>query len=158
METESDIYIGINDSQNEIEIDGHRLQEVIIDILRRSGFNKGEISVAIVDDNGIINVNSKFLESDDVTDVIAFTYDKRPELGLLDGEIVINAGEALRHSKELNHGPFEELLLYAAHGILHLLGWDDRTPLERNKMNREAVSLLEAANVRVDDSTLITGG
>ncbi len=50
------------------------------------------------------------------------------------GEIVVSAETALREARARGIEPQEELLRYAIHGLLHILGYDDRTPSERRRM------------------------
>ena len=94
-------------------------------------------------------LNREYLGHDHVTDVVTFDLgDKaqaRPKRssaqclvpGALLGEIYICPAEAKRNAG-LYGEPFErELLRYIAHGILHLLGRDDRTMAQRERMRRE---------------------
>jgi probable rRNA maturation factor len=46
------------------------------------------------------------------------------------GEVVLCVDEAARQAAEQGHTVAEELLLYAVHGLLHLCGYDDRTPAD----------------------------
>jgi rRNA maturation RNase YbeY len=63
----------------------------------------------------------------------------------LTGEIYICPTEARRNARRYGE-PFErELLRYIAHGILHLLGYDDRTRIQRERMRREEDALLKRA-------------
>jgi probable rRNA maturation factor len=115
--------------------------------------NALEVSVAIVGDEGIKELNRRFLGRTGVTDVIAFTYSSSPEL--LEGEIVLNAELARRRALETGHGHREELLLYAVHGALHLLGWEDDTPAKRRDMNAEALRILRNDGVHLDSESLL---
>jgi probable rRNA maturation factor len=77
------------------------------------------------------------------TDVLAVAYRDAD----LWGEILINADCARRAAAARGHGAARECLLYAAHGALHLLGFDDRDPL--------AAAAMRAAEARV---TGVRGG
>ena len=44
--------------------------------------------------------------------------------------------------------PLAELMLYVAHGILHLAGWDDRNPEDARRMQEEAIGTLTALGYR----------
>ncbi|MGE5191760.1 MAG: rRNA maturation RNase YbeY [Deltaproteobacteria bacterium] len=62
----------------------------------------------------------------------------------IDGEIVISAETARRSAREYGTTPAAELALYLVHGLLHLCGYDDRTPQEKRLMRRrEAEALRE---------------
>ncbi len=82
---------------------------------------KGELSIAIFDNEMISKLHDDFLNDPSDTDVITFDGD---DLGFA-GEICVNAQRALNFAKEFNHTPSKELCLYIAHGYLHLAGIDD---------------------------------
>ncbi len=150
--------MAVDDRQSEIDCDTERLSRMIRDTLAIGGVECGEVSLAIVSDSVIRQMNARFLGRDETTDVIAFTYEKAKNGRFLEGEVVVNASEAVRSSSKLRHGPGAELLLYAVHGALHLLGWEDCAPCGRNAMNRRGVEILAGHGVKIDDSTLLEEG
>jgi probable rRNA maturation factor len=54
----------------------------------------------------------------------------------IEGEIVISAETARRNAKSYRVTPHDELALYLVHGLLHLCGYDDRSPREKRLMRR----------------------
>jgi probable rRNA maturation factor len=87
------------------------------------------LSIAFVTDAASRRVNRRFLGHDWPTDVISFP------LGTdLFGELVISAPFAAREAKARGLPVEEELLRYVCHGILHLLGYDDRRPADRRRL------------------------
>ena len=96
--------------------------------------------MAVVGDEEMTELNRRFLDRGGTTDVLAFPYGE--EEGHLEGEVVVNAEVALRQAQERSHGAEDELLLYAVHGVLHLLGDDDSTPARRKAMQRQGLSFL----------------
>lgn len=93
------------------------------------------LSVAVVTDAEIRRLNRRFLGHDRATDVLSFRLDGGPagKRGFL-GEVVVSADTAAREARRRRLPPGEELLRYVAHGILHLLGYDDRKPRDRARM------------------------
>lgn len=85
-----------------------------------------DISVSIVDDPTIHQVNLKHLNHDYPTDVISFDYNEGEKNKKLSGEIIVSAQTACACAKENNLSPREELILYLIHGTLHLKGMDDQ--------------------------------
>lgn len=114
------------------EIDVDRLRSAADKILRDHGIERGTVSLAVVDDPSIHDINRKFLDHDEPTDVISFALEEEP--GYLEGEIVASADTARRTAAELGIAPADELLLYVIHGSLHLVGYDDLTPEPRTAM------------------------
>ena len=130
------------------------LRRAVNGTLEDGGVVSGDVSLAIVADGRMREINARFLGRHETTDVIAFAYEKK-EASSLCGEIVINASEARRIAGPLRHDASAELLLYAVHGALHLLGWEDSTAGKRNAVNRHAVVILAQYGVVLDDSTLM---
>lgn len=142
--------IDISDRQREMILDGELVRRILKDVLSAGGVERAELSLAIVADRDIRQINERFLGKDEITDVIAFVYDKSEEGRFLEGEIVINASEAVRYSGELAHDAAAELLFYAVHGALHLLGWEDDSPQKRDAMNRKAAGVLAGYGMRLN--------
>jgi probable rRNA maturation factor len=90
---------------------------------------KRSVSIAFVTNAAIRKINKRFLKHDFATDVISFP------LGTdLLGELVISAEFAVGEAAKRKIPVEEELLRYVAHGILHLLGYDDHRPADRAEM------------------------
>jgi probable rRNA maturation factor len=113
-------------------VDVERLREAVSLILKDAGKKKGAISLAIVDDATIHDVNRRFLNHDEPTDVISFVLEE--DGASIDAELVLGADTAKRVAAELGVSPGDELLLYAIHGALHLVGHDDLSDGPRVEM------------------------
>ncbi len=85
-----------------------------------------EISIAIVSDRRMAALHEEFMNVSGPTDVLTFDH----------GEIVISADTASRNARAFRNPVARELLLYVVHGLLHLHGFDDRTPADRQKMEK----------------------
>jgi len=144
--------IAVANRQNRTPCDCRALKSILAATLR-GAVRSAEVSVAVVTDDEIAVVNRRFLGRDRPTDVIAFPYCL--EDGRLEGEIVINAEEALRRSEGTTHTAQDELMLYAVHGMLHLLGHDDATRADRKRMNGRALDILRAAGRNIDPAMLL---
>jgi probable rRNA maturation factor len=89
------------------------------------------LSVVLVDDATIHEVNARVLGHDWPTDVITFPYAAPPAL---EAELLVSVETARREAAERGHAPLDELALYAVHGALHLVGYDDHTAADRRRM------------------------
>ena len=76
------------------------------------------------------------------TDVLTFPIDQDRRGRVTSGEVVVCVTEAQRQARERGNSPRSELLLYAIHGMLHLLGYDDRTGRGFRDMHRTEDELL----------------
>jgi len=92
-----------------------------------------EVSVALVSDRRITELHRRFLNEPGPTDVITFQH----------GEIVISAETAQRQARAFRTSLEDELCLYIAHGLLHLRGYDDKTPAGAAEMKRLQESVVK---------------
>ncbi|ROO83647.1 putative rRNA maturation factor [Actinocorallia herbida] len=107
---------------------------------------QAELSILMVDEPAMHELNQKWMGEDKPTDVLAFPMDElRPghlsggsedgtaDPGLL-GDVVLCPAVAERQAKAAGHSTQDEMELLCAHGILHLLGYDHAEPEEHAEM------------------------
>jgi probable rRNA maturation factor len=124
--------VEINNQQARLAIDADRLTRAVEMILVEEGVEAAVINVAIVDDPTIHDLNRRFLDHDEPTDVLSFVLDE--EAGRLEGDVIASADTAARTAAQLQWPAADELLLYVLHGTLHLVGYDDLNPDSRREM------------------------
>jgi probable rRNA maturation factor len=108
---------------------------------------EGEIEVAIIDDPAIRRLNRQHLDHDWETDVISFPYclepiDEQSSRYVVQGELIVSWQTAVREAPRTGWPPLTELILYAIHGTLHLVGMEDHNPSARQKMRDAEVRVL----------------
>jgi probable rRNA maturation factor len=91
-----------------------------------------EIEIVLVDRATMARVHGDFLGDPTETDVITFPY----------GEILVCPAVAQDRARELGLQLNDEVLLYALHGLLHLAGYDDKTPKLSKQMAKVQEKLL----------------
>jgi probable rRNA maturation factor len=109
---------------------------------------KSEISFLLTDDNRVHQLNKIYRKKDRPTDVLAFAMREGEFSGLAGdtlGDVVISVPTARRQALEARKHVLEEVTMLAAHGLLHLLGWDHDTPAKDRRMKAETDRLLAAA-------------
>jgi rRNA maturation RNase YbeY len=102
------------------------------------GYNSvpGHLSFVFCSDDHLLKVNQQFLQHDYFTDIITFDYTEGDRVS---GDLMISIDRVKDNAIALNI-PFEiELRRVMIHGVLHLLGFKDKSPKESEKMR-----LLEA--------------
>ena len=120
-------------------------------ILSASGCPDAELSVLIVDDVRIRELNRDYLQRDNATNVISFAIQEAGQAGIqpsLLGDVVISADTAARDAGEAGCSVDSELCFLLLHGTLHLLGYDHErgTAEEAERMEareRELFTLIE---------------
>ena len=89
------------------------------------------IDIILLTDRRIRTLNKQYLQHDYATDVLTFPLEDQP----LYGEIYVSLETARRQANEYSVGVVNELARLAVHGALHLLGYDDADPADRQAMH-----------------------
>lgn len=105
-----------------------------------AGIVAGEIEIAVVDDARIHELNRRHLDHDWETDVISFPYELHENF--VSGELIISWETASREAQVTGWAGLTELVLYAIHGTLHLVGMDDQDETQRAEMRRAELAVL----------------
>ena len=122
-----------------IPVDLRRVRRTVRTALEALGAWDHEVSLTLVGDREIRALNARYRGVRRRTDVLAF-----PLVGpaAVLGEAIISVETARRHAGALGHSLREELDLLCCHACLHLVGYDDREPLEARLMHAREMDLL----------------
>lgn len=123
--------------------------------LKYEGFEETcEISVSIVDNEEIRQINKQFRNIDRATDVLSFPMltfeegevaERNENDEIILGDIIISLERAREQAEEYGHSLLREIAFLTAHSMLHLLGYDHMTPEEETEMfGRQKEILLQA--------------
>jgi probable rRNA maturation factor len=121
------VNIQIENRQRKQRISIRQLRQVARKILSVSGCPDAELSILIVGDRRIRQINRDYLQRDKATNAISFAQQEGEVVGgatLLLGDVVISAETAARDAAEAGLPLASELYFLLLHGILHLLGYD----------------------------------
>jgi len=157
----------------------------LLRLAQLAGISKGLLGVVVVNDAEMIRLHTAYRNKPETTDVLTFNmngYFEKPPNGLgqvpltgtgtnflrkiepvsltwVEGDVVVCLDEAARQASVRAHPLRHEVLLYALHGLLHLLGYDDVAPQDARKMHMREDELLVAAGLgRVYASTQTKDG
>lgn len=107
------------------------------------------LQINILNCADIIALNQKYLNHNYNTDIITFDY--RVELANpIDGEIFISFEEAQKNAEKYKVSLNNELIRLIIHGVLHLSGFDDKSPIEKRKMKKMENYFLEKLKVEFE--------
>lgn len=132
------VKIVVKNLQKKIPIKPKRVIKIVNKVLSLEGRKKsGEITLYFVNDRKIKQLNAKYLGRNSSTDVIAFNIPgPHPAFDIL-ADIVISTDRAIKNAKTYHSRPLFELYLYVIHGVLHILGYDDRKKKDRLIMRKK---------------------
>ena len=130
----------IANEQSMLPVDEAQLSAAVRAVFDGSPYTSGTISLAVVDDPTIHEINRQYLEHDYPTDVLSFVLEDREPY--LEGELVVSTDTASRSAAECDWPAESELLLYVIHGALHLVGYRDKQPEEIAEMRAAEAKLL----------------
>jgi len=106
-----------------------------------------EMSLVLVGDVAMSELHRRFMNDPSPTDVLTFPLDMDQRGRASSGEVYVCVPEARRRAKQHGTRVADEVLLYALHGMLHLCGFDDRTPAGFARMHRTEDRILTRIGV-----------
>ena len=109
----------------------NKLVKWIGDVVSSEGFQVAEINYIFCDDSYLNKINQEFLNHDTFTDIISFDYTLGKEVG---GDIFISIERVLENAEKFNEVFETELHRVMIHGILHFMGYKDKTKKEKTLM------------------------
>lgn len=116
----------------------HQFVKLILEDLELS---LASLELNFINSKKIREINKQYLSHDYSTDIITFNYSDKESL--IDGEIFISFQDAAGNAKIYKVKYIEEIGRLIAHGILHLIGYDDLTPDKRKKMKNQENRLIK---------------
>ena len=109
------------------------LKQWIKAIVENNKKEVGEISYIFCSDEQLLEINKEFLNHDYYTDIITFDYS---ETDVVSGDLFISIERIKDNAQTLNTSYQEELHRVIIHGVLHLLGYKDKTEEESENMRK----------------------
>lgn len=162
----------INNSQDKIEVSQEierLIEECISQTLKMEGADiPVEVSVLLVDDHQIHQLNRQYRGVDAPTDVLSFPMlefenggedrnlkavlnaAKHGDQAVVLGDIVLSLERAQQQAMEYGHSFFREVGYLVVHGMLHLLGYDHEQEEQRFEMRRKEESVMEMLGLSRD--------
>jgi rRNA maturation RNase YbeY len=98
------------------------------------------LSISICSDEHLLSINKAYLNHDYYTDIITFDLKDSKEVRSIEGDIYISKDRVNDNAKTMGLKKEVELLRVIVHGLLHLMGYKDKTQKQRQEM-REAENL-----------------
>jgi rRNA maturation RNase YbeY len=109
-------------------------QEWIHKLILQEKKRPGEINIIFTSNEYLLEINNKYLNHNYFTDVITFDYS---ESEVISGDVFISVDQVRLNADEYTVTFKQELFRVIIHGILHLLGYNDKTAEERENMRKQ---------------------
>ena len=110
-------------------IDSSQLREKVKVLIQAESKTVGELNYVFCDDDYLHQINEEFLHHDTLTDII--TFNRSQSAKVISGEIYISLERVLENAAELGQSFYQELTRVVIHGVLHLVGYDDKTDAQK---------------------------
>ncbi len=121
-----------------VEVDLPQFNHILVkewfeEIIKHNKKKVGEINVIFCNDAYILKTNKQYLGHNYFTDIITFNYSSP---SIISGDLFISLDTVKSNSHIFNTQHQNELFRVMVHGVLHLLGWDDKNDEEASEMRR----------------------
>jgi rRNA maturation RNase YbeY len=114
-------------------LDTDRLTRALLAALAGESASLAHLSVVLADHETVLALNRDYLDHDYHTDVLAFDLGEGDQV---DGEIYVDLDTAAERCAEFGEDYEREAVRYAVHGLLHLIGYRDKTPEAKATMHK----------------------
>ncbi len=114
-----------------LSVDEERLGRLIAHVCVQEGYTLNKLNIVLTTHQTVRALNVQFLGHDFNTDVLAFPLGSSPPASEIDGELYIDLDTASERYAEFDSTFEQEVFRYAIHGLLHLMGYSDKTPPDR---------------------------
>jgi rRNA maturation RNase YbeY len=104
-------------------------------VLSIEGYKAQSINYIFCDDNHLLTLNQQYLKHDTFTDII--TFDHSEQAKNLEADIYISIDRVRENADSLKKNFTDELHRVIIHGLLHLMGWQDKTESEKQEMRKK---------------------
>lgn len=111
------------------------IQPWILKIIKLEGFQLESLNYIFCSDEYLHKMNQEYLNHDTYTDII--TFDNSESEKTIDSDIFISVDRVTENSKSQSTIFEEELCRVMIHGVLHLMGWEDKTESLKMEMRKK---------------------
>ncbi len=117
----------------------------ISQVIASLDYNIEQLNYIICSDKYLLKINRDYLDHDYLTDII--TFDNSDEASTIEADIFISLERVQENANDLKLPLESELHRVMIHGVLHLLGWDDKTPEQKVLMREKEEACLSLLQI-----------
>lgn len=120
-----------------------KISSWIKNVINGNGRIAGDIAFAFMSDEELLEMNHKYLKHNTLTDILTFNYN---ENDVVNGDICISIDRVKENALKFHVDTSSELKRVMIHGILHLIGFNDKTENEKSVMRSQEDYYLAKVN------------
>lgn len=117
-----------------------KISSWIKDAIKKEGCRLESLNIIFCSDEYLASMNVKYLGHNTFTDIITFSHSEIT--GVIDGEIFISIPRVKENSSSFNTLFKNELNRVIIHGVLHLIGYSDKSSAKKQEMRKKEDSYL----------------
>lgn len=114
-------------------------------VITREGKELGSLNFIFCSDSYLLEVNQQYLNHNTLTDII--TFDGREEADQIAGDIFISVDRVKENASKFGVTFLDELHRVIIHGVLHLIGYNDKKPKQKELMREKESECLSLRRV-----------
>ncbi|QIA06534.1 rRNA maturation RNase YbeY [Draconibacterium halophilum] len=111
----------------------HFLKEQVESLIINETYKVGELTIVFCSDKFLLEMNKQYLDHDYYTDIITFDY---VEKNVISGDLFISIDRVNENAEYYKIAQLKELYRVVLHGVLHLVGYKDKTDDEQEEMTK----------------------
>ncbi|MDO3626764.1 rRNA maturation RNase YbeY [Mucilaginibacter sp. BT774] len=112
--------------------------------IEAEGYKLKELNYIFCSDEYLLKINQQYLDHDTYTDIV--TFDNSEKDGIIEGDIFISIDRIRENAIKFNSGEIHELHRVIIHGVLHLLGYQDKAAEKKKIMTAKEDHYLSQIN------------
>ncbi|GAA4103509.1 rRNA maturation RNase YbeY [Mucilaginibacter panaciglaebae] len=112
-----------------------KVRQWITNTIVAEGFKLSELNYILCSDEYLLQINQQYLDHDTYTDIV--TFDNSEQQGHIVGDIFISIPRVKENSEKFKVAEVDELHRVIIHGALHLLGYKDKSAVDKKKMTEK---------------------
>ncbi len=136
----------INESNtSKLPVSFSRIKKWLKEVAATEGFIIGDLTYKVMGDDEVLQVNRDFLDHDFYTDIITFDYSEGKEVS---ADIVVSIDRIRDNAITSGCSVKEEYLRVLVHGVLHLMGYKDKSESDQKKMRQKENDAINMFHVK----------
>lgn len=131
-----------------LNLNGQYLQKLIGSLIQKEEKIFGDISVIFCSDEYLLKINEQYLGHNYYTDIVTFDY---VEKSVISGDLFISVDRVAENAEKYGNSFIEELHRVLIHGVLHLVGYKDKTTEEQSLMRDKEDFYLKSTDMNLEE-------